>query len=301
MMAMPCRPRSPLTSTASPGRPGRGEMSIPGGTRPMPAVLMKMPSPLPRSTTLVSPVTICDARRVGRRAHRRHDAAERLHGQPLFQDEARAEVKRPRPGHRQVVDGPVDRQRADVAAGKEERADDERVGGEGQAGAADLDHGAVVRRPSRRRPPANAGRNSPSISPRIRRPPPPWAICTVAASSSGSGQLKLNTSGRSSLMPFLTPQIPNPQIPKSLNPKSPNHPKSLNPSSPPISVIGGAGPFGRDHRGAQRPLGRATDAEGRAIVGLGMALQTPRPRCTRPARRPRWPRRRNVARRRSAA
>jgi hypothetical protein len=58
MMAIPWRPRSPLTSTASPGTTRVGEISIPGGTRPTPAVLMKMPSPLPRSTTLVSPVMI---------------------------------------------------------------------------------------------------------------------------------------------------------------------------------------------------------------------------------------------------
>ena len=63
---------------------------MPGGTSPMPAVLMKMPSPLPRSTTLVSPVTIWTPTSRAAVGHRRHHAAERLHRQALLQDEARA-------------------------------------------------------------------------------------------------------------------------------------------------------------------------------------------------------------------
>ena len=108
-----------------------------------------------------------------------------------------AQVERPRPGHRQVVHRAEDGQLADVAAGKEQRPDHERVGGEGQPGAADLDHGAVVRRPGAAGRAAKAGRNRPSISPRISRPPPPWASCTVAWSSSGSGQLRLKSSAGS--------------------------------------------------------------------------------------------------------
>jgi len=39
------------------------------------------------------------------------------------------------------------------------------------------------------------------------------------------------------------------------------------------SVIGGASALGGDHGGAQRPLGRALDAEGRALEGLLETLQ----------------------------
>ena len=106
---------------------------------------MKMPSPLPRSTTLVSPVTIAHAGRSGGLGHRRHHAAERFHGQALFEDEACAEIRRPGPGHRQVVDGAADGQLADVAAGEEQGVDDVAVGGEGQAGTVGGQHGAVVR------------------------------------------------------------------------------------------------------------------------------------------------------------
>ena len=133
-MATPCRPRSPLSRITSPGSTRAGEISMPGGTQPMPAVLMKMPSPLPRSTTLVSPVTIRTPAAWAASRHRRHHAAERFHRQPLFENEARAEIGRLGPGHRQVVDRAADGQRADVAAGEEERTDDEAVGGEGQPG-----------------------------------------------------------------------------------------------------------------------------------------------------------------------
>ena len=146
----------------------------------MPAVLMNTPSPLPRSTTFVSPVTI---RTPTSSAARRIEAtirSQRLQRQALFENEARAQGQRPRPGHGQVVDRAVDGQLADVAAGKEQRADDERVGR----------HGEPLRRARRapRRRAAgcsagsepNAGRKNPSISRRITRPPPPWAICTVA-------------------------------------------------------------------------------------------------------------------------
>ena len=55
---MPCRPMSPDRSTASPARTLAGTISSECSTRPMPAVLMKIPSPFPWSTTFVSPVTI---------------------------------------------------------------------------------------------------------------------------------------------------------------------------------------------------------------------------------------------------
>ncbi len=59
MMVMPWSPIVPLTSTRSPGR-ARSPLGtvMPWGTTPTPEVLMNTPSPLPRSTTLVSPVTI---------------------------------------------------------------------------------------------------------------------------------------------------------------------------------------------------------------------------------------------------
>ena len=75
--AMPWRPMSPLTITASPGRTLCGSIGARARIRPTPAVLMNSPSALPRSTTLVSPVTMRTPAAGRCRAHRGDDAAER--------------------------------------------------------------------------------------------------------------------------------------------------------------------------------------------------------------------------------
>ena len=100
---------------------------------PMPAVLMKIPSPLPLSTTLVSPVTSCTPAALAASAHAFHHRAERLHRKPFLQDETRAQVKRPRAAHGQVVDRAVHRQVADRPAGKHQRPHDVGISGERQA------------------------------------------------------------------------------------------------------------------------------------------------------------------------
>ena len=51
------------------------------------------------------------------------------------------------PHHREVVDDARDRQPADVAAGKEQRLDDVRIGGEDQPSAANPHRRAIVHRP----------------------------------------------------------------------------------------------------------------------------------------------------------
>ena len=102
----------------------------PSGTMPMPEVVMKTWSPLPRSTTLVSPVTSAtpDSSQAGRiegRCARRSSI-----GSPSSRMNAADRNSGARAAHRQVVDRAVDRQLADVAAGEEERPDHERIGSE---------------------------------------------------------------------------------------------------------------------------------------------------------------------------
>ena len=58
MIATPWSPIVPLTRMRSPGRARSPEICTPSGTTPTPVVVMKTPSPLPFSTTLVSPVTM---------------------------------------------------------------------------------------------------------------------------------------------------------------------------------------------------------------------------------------------------
>jgi len=89
------------------------------------------------------------ARRAARPGHRGGDAPQVVHRQPFFEDEARRQVQRLRPAHRQVVDRAVHGQAADVAAGEEQRADHKRVGSEGQPRPVDIQHGLVVERGQR--------------------------------------------------------------------------------------------------------------------------------------------------------
>ena len=106
---------------------------MPSGSEPMPAVLMKMPSPWPFSTTFVSPVTMwTPASRAASRIESEH-AAQVLDGEALFEHEADAEVQRGRAGGRDVVDGAAHGEPPDVAAGEEDRVDDVGVGRERDA------------------------------------------------------------------------------------------------------------------------------------------------------------------------
>ena len=67
---------------------------------------------------------------------------------PSSRMKAALRIERVRAAHRQVVDRAVNRQRSDVAAGKEQRLHHEGIRGEGQARAADFDDGLIVQRPS---------------------------------------------------------------------------------------------------------------------------------------------------------
>jgi len=64
----------------------------------------------------------------------------------LLEDEPRAEIGGPSPGHRQVVDRLVDGEAPDIAAGEEQRGHDVAVRRERQARARERDDGAVVSR-----------------------------------------------------------------------------------------------------------------------------------------------------------
>ena len=70
--------------------------------------------------------------------HGRDDAPEVGERQALLQDERGGKVKGPGSADREVVDGAVNRQPADVAAGKKDRPHDKRIRGEGDAGSVTL-------------------------------------------------------------------------------------------------------------------------------------------------------------------
>ena len=104
---------------------------------------MNRPSAAPRSTTLVSPVTIGH---VGLRGGGGHAGADRLElgeREPLLDHEGRAQSEGAGAGGGEVVDGAGHREATDVAAGEAQRLDDVGVGGEGDA-AARREGGRVV-------------------------------------------------------------------------------------------------------------------------------------------------------------
>ena len=124
-----------------------------------------------------------------------------------------------------------------------------RLGGEGHPGPSRaLSCGGSVAGQQRRS--AKCRQNSPSIRSPIILPPPPWATRRARCSGMGHSGPETRSAIRRSghRMPFSW--------------------WSAVIRTPPIPIVGRAGTFGRDHRGAQRTLRRAADAEGRAVVRL---------------------------------
>ena len=138
----------------------------------------------PRSTTLVSPVTISTPA-VSRSGGDRLDLGPQLLGwQALLEHQREAERLRPRAGHRQVVDGAVDRELADRSAGEAHRPHDEAVGGHRQAEAVDR-HDPGVAQLLQGLASRAAGTSRPSISVCVALPPAPCAIVTVSSLNRG--------------------------------------------------------------------------------------------------------------------
>ena len=65
-------------------------------------------------------------------------------GKTLFHDEGGGQEQGTRAAHGEIIDGAVDGQLADIAAGEEERRDHERIRREGQARAAGGEDGLIV-------------------------------------------------------------------------------------------------------------------------------------------------------------
>ena len=76
--------------------------------------------------------------------HAGDDAVEIGEREPLFQHEGCGEIERARARHGHVVDRAMDRERADVAAGKEQRRDDMRVGGHDETPCCHVEGGLIV-------------------------------------------------------------------------------------------------------------------------------------------------------------
>ena len=104
--------------------------SIPGRITPMPVVVMNSLSQAPLFTTLVSPVTIFTPASRAVAAIERAIWRRRSIGDSFLDDDGARQVQRHRAADGKIVDRAADRKLADVAAGKNQRIDDEGVGGE---------------------------------------------------------------------------------------------------------------------------------------------------------------------------
>ena len=247
---MPCRPISPLSRTASPGRTLAGEIAdlvldhADAGRVDEDAVALASVHDLGVAGDQLHPAAAAAT------LHRLDDPPQRLHRQAFFQDQRRAEIERPRAAHGQIVHRAVDGERADIAAGKEQRSDNVGIGREGQPGAGDVQGRAIV--PLQQEVVAEAGSNRPSSSSCMRRPPPPCASCTCRRSFSGAGHCSRNSLTSATACTSRCTSVLRPQAP--------------------VAVVGGARSFGGDHRCAQRMIGRAARAERRTLFRLLRSL-----------------------------
>jgi hypothetical protein len=181
MIATPWSPSEPETRITSPGRARLPPSSSPSGSTPTPVVVMKMPSPLPRSTTLVSPVTTGTPASRAAPGHGFDDARQVGQRKAFFEDEAGGKVKRLGAHHRDVIDRAMHRKAADVAAGKEQRRDHVESVDITRRPGRPLKVGAGNTAPSLPWPRYSLPRclaNSSEISCTMARPPEPWVMST---------------------------------------------------------------------------------------------------------------------------
>ncbi len=98
----------------------------------MPVVLMNTPSPFAPVHHFRVSGDDADPGLLRCALHRLHHPPQVVHRQALFQDQAGGEAERSSAAHGQIIDRAVHGQRADVAAGEEQRADHEGIGGKGE-------------------------------------------------------------------------------------------------------------------------------------------------------------------------
>src|SRR5450830_944080 len=244
---------SPETSTASPALTDAGAISRSCSTTPMPAVFTYTPSPLPRSTTFVSPVTsatpACSAAALIDETTRQSVsiASPSSRMKPALRYSGRA------PHMARSFTVPLTASVPMSPPGKNSG----RTTYESVVNASRLPP-TSTRAPSCRAPRAgfaNAGTNSRSISWCVSCPPPPCASMTCGYRLIGIGQLGPHSKAfGSSAMSVALPCL-------------------CHRRQPPVAEVRGTRPFRRHHRCAQRLLRRAPCAKRAALVRPFQPLQ----------------------------
>jgi hypothetical protein len=107
-------------------------------------VVIKTPSPLPRSTTFGVAGHNRHTGLSGGSPHRRDNGLQIGQREAFFQDEGGRQIKRRCPHHGHVVDRTVHRQGADIAAGKDERRNNMRIASHHHPSGWHRQQGAIV-------------------------------------------------------------------------------------------------------------------------------------------------------------
>ena len=162
MIAMPCSPTGPETSIRSPGRSASGDSAARGSTPPEPGRGDVHRVGVAALDDLGVAGHHLDAGALRGRGDRLDLGARSSAARPSSSISDERQRERPGPGDGQVVDGAVDGEVADRAAGEADRLDHEAVSGHRELGAAHRDDAGVAQRVERGR--AKAGASSPSIS-----------------------------------------------------------------------------------------------------------------------------------------
>ena len=194
MMAMPWRPRSPLRMMASPGRMLDGATVRGVSITPSPAVVTYRPSPLPRSTTLVSPVTMPTPAAAAAACIEATTFSSVAMGKPSSRMKPALSQSGRAPHMQRSLTVPLTAILPMSLPGK-------------NSGLTTCESVVNASRPPpgrRSRAPscwassagfAKAGRNTRSISSCVSRPPPPWPTVISTRCGSGTGQLSPDDGG----------------------------------------------------------------------------------------------------------
>src|SRR5579885_445869 len=230
----------PLSSTRSPGRAFEAEISTPSGTTPIPAVVTNIRSAEPLFTTLVSPVAMATPAAAAARAIDCVTRARSSSGKPSSRMNA---------AERQTGRAPLIARSFTVPFTASSPMSPP---GKNSGVTTNASVVKAIRPPSieitawssslRSQGLSKAGRKISRISCALSFPPLPCPSTTVLRGVNGGGQESVKSFG-------MAHQVTS------------------------VVVIGGAGPLGRNHGGAQRRLGRALFRERRAVVRLLHALQ----------------------------
>ena len=197
------------------------DRSRPGGIAPIPAVEMYIPSAAPWSTTLVSPVTIGDARRGGRLGHVGDDLAQGLDREAPPRGRTRPTGRAGRaPIMARSLTVPCTARWPAEPPGKRrglttnESVLNARRSPDGRVSTAASVWAARVSL-------AKAGRNTASSSAADALPPAPWARVTTSSSSRGRRRRKASIRSNTAASPRLSPPSGLPRCHPSHPPRPP--------------------------------------------------------------------------------